>query len=43
MDECSIIKIIKKVCTRYNVDSEEGINNVALEGCREEETSWGDA
>lgn len=41
MDERSIIKTIKKGCTRCNIDSGESMNNFSLEWCREGETSWG--
>ena len=28
----SFIKTVEMVCTRYNMDSEDGMNNLALEG-----------
>lgn len=37
-----IIKPIKNVDTGYNIGSEEGMNNFALEGLREGRTSRGD-
>lgn len=41
MNEYNIIKTIKMACKDY-IDSEKGVNNFALEGCRQGEISWGD-